>query len=204
MKSIPGTKGYADVAPKFIEATTAIDFTKLHQDFLPFIPKVAGRILDLGAGIGRDAFEFSQRGHSVVAVEPTEEFRIVGKKLYHSPMIDWIDDCLPKLSLLSDQANQFDFILASGVWYHLDDEEQAMAMERIASLLKINDIVALSLRHGPPGAGSHFFPTSGRQTIQDAYCSRLTTLMCIENQPSLMQHKEKVSWTRLVCQKQER
>ncbi|QHV96481.1 class I SAM-dependent methyltransferase [Spirosoma endbachense] len=204
MNSVLGIKGYDDVAQKFIEATITIGFTELHQDFLPFIPEVPGYILDLGAGIGRDAFEFSKRGHSVIAVEPTEEFRIAGEKLYHSPAVKWIDDCLPKLSILGHPAMQFDFILASAVWHHLDEAEQTMAMERIASLLRTKGIFALSLRHGPPGVGCHVFPTSSKLAIQDAKHLNLTTLVCIENQPSLMANKENVSWTRLVFQKQKR
>jgi SAM-dependent methyltransferase len=199
---ILGTKGYADVTQKFIEATLAIDFMELHQDFLPFIPEKASRLLDLGAGIGRDASVFSKMGHSVVAVEPTEEFQIAGKKLYHSLTIEWIDDSLPRLSLLGNHANQFDFILASGVWHHLTNEEQFSAMLRIAQLLKLNGIFALTLRHGPPGAGTHIFPTSGKQTIKDAHHCGLTKVLCLENQPSLMKNKEKVSWTKLVFLKQ--
>lgn len=52
---VPGTEGYAQAMQKFIEATTAIGFTELHQDFLPFMPRKPSRVLDLGAGIGRDA-----------------------------------------------------------------------------------------------------------------------------------------------------
>ncbi|MCK8495829.1 hypothetical protein M0L20_28445 [Spirosoma sp. RP8] len=97
------------------------------------------------------------------------------------------------LSQLDHHANEFAFVLASGVWHHLDDKQQSMAMKRIAHLLELNGLFALSLRHGPPGAGSHIFPTSGKQTIQDAQACGLTTLLCLENQPSLMQNKENVS-----------
>ncbi|MCK8495828.1 hypothetical protein M0L20_28440 [Spirosoma sp. RP8] len=85
IQTAPGTKGYADIAQQFIQATVAIDFLDLHRDFLPFIPKQPSRILDLGAGIGRDAYELAKRGHSVIALEPIDQFRIAGEALYTSP-----------------------------------------------------------------------------------------------------------------------
>jgi SAM-dependent methyltransferase len=203
VQAVPGTKGYAERAHKFIQATIAIDFLDLHHDFLPFIPKQPSRVLDLGAGIGRDAFELAKRGHEVIAMEPIDEFRMAGQTLYPSPQLEWLDDCLPMLSLLGHHVNQFDFILASGVWHHLKAEEQALAMRRITHLLKVNGVFAVSLRNGPAGAGNHIFPTSSQQTKQDAQDCGLTTLLCLEGQPSLMPNKENVFWTRLVFERQE-
>ena len=161
-QAVPGTKGYAEGAQKFIQATIAIDFLDLHRDFLPFIPKQPSCILDLGAGIGRDAFELVKRGHWVIALEPIDEFRIAGQTLYPSPQLEWLDDSLPMLNLLSLMANEFDLILASGVWHHLEAKQQSVAMRRITHLLKVNSVFAVSLRNGPPGAGSHIFPTSSK------------------------------------------
>ncbi|MDJ1501805.1 class I SAM-dependent methyltransferase [Xanthocytophaga agilis] len=197
-----GTTGYATVIPKFIDATLAIDFTELHQDFLPYIPSNASRILDIGAGIGRDAFVLAQMGHSVVAVEPTHELRLVGEKLFDSKNIKWVDDSLPALSLLDDQLGLFDFILASGVWHHLNEEEQSRSMQRVAQLLIHNGIFALTLRHGPSGAGTHVFPINPKRTIQHASQLGLKPVLILENQPSLMKNKENVFWTKLVFQKQ--
>ncbi len=198
---IPGTEGYASVTQKFIEATLAINFVELHKDFVPFIPKRAGYILDVGAGIGRDAFVFSEMGHTVVAVEPTEAFRIAGKELYDSTNIEWVNDSLPSLELLGSRSDGFDFILASGVWHHLDSHEQYHSMRRIAQLLKPDGVFALTLRHGPAGVGTHVFPTNGKKTAMDAEQCGLTTLLILENKPSLMKNKEQVSWTKLVLQK---
>lgn len=195
-----GTKGYPEVLLKFIEATTAIDFTELHKDFLQFIPKQKSRILDFGAGIGRDAAVLTNMGHLVTAVEPTEEFRAVGKSLYGAQSINWIDDSLPELLSLENQNNHFDFILASGVWHHLDHSEQYYSMLRISKLLSLNGIFALTLRHGPAGVGKHVFSIDSDQTIRNAKSCGLKTLVAVKNQPSLMKNKEKVSWTKLVFQ----
>lgn len=197
---VKGVKGYAKVTNKFIEATEKISFKELHKDFLPFIPKKPSWVLDLGAGIGRDALELADMGHKVAAVEPLKEFRDVAKKLYDSFNITWINDSLPKLKLL-DVPNQFDFILASGVWHHLDNEEQRSALLRVTELLNLNGIFAVSLRHGPAGSGTHIFPTNGEETIKWAEFYGLSKLLCLRNQPSLMKNKENVTWTRLVFTK---
>lgn len=195
---ISGTEGYAKATQSFIDATLAVDFMELHKDFVQFFPKSGSRVLDIGAGIGRDASMFAQMGHFVAAVEPLNEFRTAGKKLYDSPNIEWIDDALPDLQTLGDGSNGFDFILLSGVWHHLDSEEQHRSMQRIARLLNSNGILALTLRNGPAGAGTHIFPTDGKRTIKEAEQCGLTTLVVLEHQPSLMKNKENVSWTKLA------
>ncbi|WP_279633359.1 class I SAM-dependent methyltransferase [Leptospira dzoumogneensis] len=112
-----------------------------------------------------------------------------------------MDDSLPSLAKLSGYNNQFDFILSSGVWHHLDKEEQLLSMRRVSELLKQNGIFALSLRNGPAGRGTHVFPTDGKISIDHASKFGLRNLLIIENQPSLMKNKEDVAWTRLVFQK---
>ncbi|KXH81297.1 class I SAM-dependent methyltransferase [Chryseobacterium kwangjuense] len=197
---VPGIAGYADVLEKFIDATVSIVFTELHKDFIPFIPEISGRILDLGAGIGRDASEFSAMGHSVTALEPSEALLEAGKKLYPDASIHWVQDSLPDLQNL-DSDLKFDFILASGVWNHLNPDEQQCVFIKISKFLSDNGIFALSLRNGPAGAGSCIFPTHAGNTVLQAEQTGLKTLLFLENQPSLMKGKENVTWSRLVFQK---
>jgi len=201
MIKVKGTKGYSEHTERFIEATVAIDFKELHRSFFKYIPTKPSRVLDVGAGIGRDASALSEMGHSVVAVEPTAAFRAVAKKLYDSPNIEWLNDSLPMLSMIDFSPQQFGFVLASGVWHHLDKTEQQKAMSRIARLLCPNGIFALSLRHGPPGVGTHVFPTNAQKTIEYAEACGLTVHFSGANQPSLLKGKESVTWTRLVFAK---
>ncbi|MGJ4787455.1 class I SAM-dependent methyltransferase [Leptospira koniambonensis] len=198
---IKGTQGYSNRIEEFIKATSDIDFFDLHKDFLAYIPKEKGTVLDLGAGIGRDASVFSKMGHSVVAVEPLQEFRQAGADLYPSDQIVWVDDSLPSLTKLLEYNNQFDFILSSGVWHHLDEEEQLYSIKRVSELLKLNAIFALSLRNGPAGKGTHVFPTDGKVTTDQGSKFGLKNLLIIENQPSLIKNKEDVTWTRLSFQR---
>jgi SAM-dependent methyltransferase len=155
-------KGYASALDRFIEATLALSFEELHHDFLPFIPLAPGRVLDVGAGIGRDVSVFAERGHEVVAAEPCEELRLAGMRRYQSPRIRWLDDSLPCLETL-DEAACFDFVLASGVWHHLDADEQTIAHRRIVHPLNPGGVFALTLRNGPAGVGTRVFPTDGQR-----------------------------------------
>lgn len=197
---VPGTEGYDSIPDQFIEATLSINFTELHRDFLPFIPQKSGKVLDLGAGIGRDASILSSMGHAVTAVEPSENFFEAGKNLYADCAIHWIQDSLHDLKNL-DTDLKFDFILSSGVWHHLNPDEQQLSIVKASSLLSEKGIFALSLRNAPAGAGTFIFPTNAARSVEQAEQMGLTTLLFLENQPSLMKGKEGVKWSRLVFAK---
>lgn len=199
--TVKGTIGYAEVVDKYFDATIEIEFERLHQDFLEFIPTKKSQVLDIGAGIGRDASELAKHGHEVCAVEPTQTFLEKAKMIFDSPKIKWMNDSLPDLESLRGYENTFYFILASSVWHHIAPEEQKRAIKRIGDLLSDNGIFAVSLRHGPAGVGTHIHPTDGLQTITSAKKSGLTNLLHIPNQPSLMKGKKEVTWTRLVFRK---
>ncbi|MDN5205353.1 class I SAM-dependent methyltransferase [Fulvivirgaceae bacterium BMA10] len=201
MTEILGTIGYAEVVQKYAKATKSIAFEVLHRDFLDFIPNNKGLILDVGAGIGRDAYVLAKKGHKVIAVEPLKEFRIEGSRTYKLTNVKWVDDSLPTLNQLNKYENKFDFVLASGVWHHLDEVEQVHAMSKISYLLKPKGTFALSLRNGPAGMGTHIFSIDVQKTIKNAESCNLTSRMVLKNQPSLMKNKENVKWSRLVFQK---
>ena len=196
MQQVKGTQGYSGVTDRFIKMTETVPFDQLHASIIEFIPS-AGRALDVGAGIGRDASVLAEMGHDVVAVEPTAELRTAARVRYDSPRIQWVEDSLPALARL-DRSEPFDFILASAVWHHLDGAEQEQAMLSVSTLLRHGGVFALSLRHGPAGVGTHVFPTDGSATVKYAEGCGLTELLHLRNQASMMQGKAHVSWTRLA------
>ncbi len=201
MRKVEGTAGYKSSTQNFITATLAIDFLELHEPFLNFIPKRPSRMLDVGAGVGRDAFVLANMGHKVTAIEPTAEYLAAAKELHNSSYIEWIYDSLPELATLSDTSDPFDFILVSAVWHHLDETQRLQATVRLAGLMKPGSVFALSLRHGPAGLGTHVFPINDSKTIEVANSCGLRTLFNLPNQPSLMPEKKEVSWTFLVFSK---
>lgn len=198
MSRVEGTKGYKQVVERFVAATESIsiDFNKLHQPYLTHILKAPSHILDIGAGIGRDAAVLASLGHQLVAVEPLDEFRKVGLERYASPRIRWVQDFLPRLETLG--MSQFDFVLASGVWHHISPDEREIAMQRIAQLMRPNAIFAVSLRHGPAGGGTHIFPTDHKLTIYTASIHGLELVVCEKKLLSLMPGKDDVFWDKLA------
>ncbi|REN11303.1 class I SAM-dependent methyltransferase, partial [Mycobacterium tuberculosis] len=74
-------------------------------------PDVPARVLDIGAGSGRDAAALAALGHRVVAVEPTPELRAEGMRRHAALPIEWIDDHLPGLHRVQALGVRHDLIL---------------------------------------------------------------------------------------------
>lgn len=107
------------------------------------------RVLDVGAGTGRDAAWFAEQGHEVVAAEPSRAMRKVAKRLHAGLSIDWLDDKLPTLSRLHARGETFDLIILSAVWMHVRPEDRQNALQSLMSLLNSGGTLYLTLRLGP-------------------------------------------------------
>ena len=70
---ISGTENYAKEAPELLKRYESISFADAHRLVMHLIPTAPSRVLDIGAGTGRDAAGFAALGHSVV--EPTNRRR---------------------------------------------------------------------------------------------------------------------------------
>src|SRR5205085_4894628 len=129
------------------------------------IPKEPCRVLDIGAGTGRDAAGFAVLGHRVVAVEPTEEMRRGAMALHPTPSIEWLDGSLPDLASLRARAEQFDVVMLTAVWMHLDEQQRRRAIPNLAALVRSGGVMAMTLRHGPVPPGRRMFEVSAEETI---------------------------------------
>jgi len=125
---ISGTENYAEEAPELLKRYESISFADAHGPVLHLIPPAPCHVLDIGAGTGRDAAGFATLGHSVVAVEPTEELRRGAMLLHSSPMIEWLDDSLPNLAAVRARSEEFHDVMLSAVWMHPDEAQRRMAM----------------------------------------------------------------------------
>lgn len=61
---------YNHDATRFGERYTSLRFEDVQRGVLAHLPVPGSRILDVGAGSGRDAFALDERGYIVTAVEP--------------------------------------------------------------------------------------------------------------------------------------
>jgi SAM-dependent methyltransferase len=192
-----GTAGYAREAPTLLETYEKIAVEDVHQPVWHLIPTAPSRLLDIGAGTGRDAAAFAAMGHRVVAVEPVDELREGARKLHPSPRIEWLADGLPALAMLRTRGETFDVVLLTAVWMHLDEAQRAEAMPAVASLVRPGGVLILSLRHGPIPVGRRMFDVSAAETIALAAADGLR---CVVNTvtASVQAGKDDVTWTRLA------
>lgn len=193
---VSGTEHYAEEAPELLKRYESISFADAQRSVMHLIPKEPSRVLDIGAGTGRDAAGFAALGHRVVAVEPTEEMRRGAMTLHPSPLIEWLDDHLPDLARLRARDEEFDVVMLTAVWMHLDEQQRRRAIPNLAALVRSGGVVAMTLRHGPIPPGRRMFEVSAEETIDLAQPLGLNCVLHRPAEPSSRQPG--VSWTRLA------
>jgi SAM-dependent methyltransferase len=196
MAPVSGTEGYAEQAERLVKQYESISFAEAHRTVLHLIPTAPSGVLDIGSGTGRDAAALAALGHRVVAIEPTAELRMRAISLHTSSYIEWLDDSLPELAKVAERGEQFDLVMMTAVWMHLDEPQRRSAMPRAASLLRPGGIMCMTLRHGPVPDGRRMFSVFAPETVGLAEAVGLQLLFKEERSPSLLQPG--VSWTRLA------
>lgn len=161
---LPSTAGYADEAPRLLERYEAYDPASIYRWLLPHLPEPPADAVDIGAGTGRDAGWLAGLGFRVVAVEPVPEMRQGAQRLHPEESIEWVDDLLPGLPMLENR--RFDVILLGAVWMHLDPEERAAGMARLASLSRSGALLGMTVRHGPVPTGRRMFEIGDEEVVE--------------------------------------
>src|SRR3546814_10754539 len=133
----------AELTPRFEAISTADLFAPVRER----LPTMATRVVDIGAGTGRDAAWFAGNGHQVLAVEPVQELRAAGIALHKDVRITWLDDRLPELSAVM-QEPRFDLVILSAVWQHLDEDDRAVAIRHLGKMTSHGGLLLLSFRQG--------------------------------------------------------
>ena len=196
---ITGTENYAEEAPELLKRYESISFADQHRSVIHLIPTVPGRVLDIGAGTGRDA-----AGFGVWTLGPCRrtdrELRRGAMLLHPSPMIAWVDDSLPDLAAVRARGEAFDAVMLTAVWMHLDELQRRQAMPNVAALVRNGGVMIMSLRHGPVPPGRRMFEVSAEETIALVQPLGLRCALNQEAEPSLRQPG--VSWTRLAFRKE--
>jgi SAM-dependent methyltransferase len=200
MARLRGTEGYAQEAPNLLKTYESITFEQSQGRLLPLLPAPPARLLDIGAGTGRDAAGFTALGYDVVAAEPTDEMREGARRLHADAAIEWLDDGLPELAVLRARGDRFDVVMMTAVWMHLDDGERRRGLPNVAALLRPNGILAMTLRYGPVPPGRRMFEVSTAETIALAADSRLQ-LVLEQEVPTLIKRAAPVAWKLLVFRK---
>ena len=170
---------------------------------MELLPTRAGKVLDVGAGTGRDSAWFAGHGHDVVAVEPVPEFRRAGRDLHRHANMIWLDDRLPLLTLLATaKESVFDLIVVIAVWQHLRPDQQPSAMTALAGLVAPGGRLVISVRHGPGSPTRPCFHADVDRMIGWAEAAGLKLLL--RREADSLQQKNRdagVRWTWLCLER---
>lgn len=140
---------YESAFESFAQGWERVAFADAHAAVLTHIPSKPGLVFDIGAGSGRDAAHFAERGWNVVAVEPADSLREYARKLHPSSRIAWESDRLPGLERLLKRGLLADLIWLSAIWMHVAPNDRRRAFRKLITLLKPGGRLIMSLRHGP-------------------------------------------------------
>ncbi len=139
------------------------------EDAYPFlVPVFSGdplTVLDVGAGTGRDAAWVAERGHEVVAVEPSAAMRRIAKSLHSIERIRWVDAELPSLEATHLVPGTFDVVLMHAMWMHVAPNDRGRALARIFELTGVEGRVFVSLRLGPHDRERGMYPVVNEEFI---------------------------------------
>ena len=192
-------KGYERSADRLIGKFEKIRSNELYSAVQHFLPSNPGRVLDIGAGTGRDAAWFVQLGHSVVAVEPVAAFRKAGMARHAISGIEWVDDLLPDLSTVKSLPHTFDLVTLSAVWHHLNDGQRAAAFGNIRDVIGEDATVIMSVRHGADIAIRQCFDSNIQRTVDLASAVDLECLFSRERESVQFDNLANgVKWTWMV------
>jgi SAM-dependent methyltransferase len=176
-------EGYARDAQHLVQSFEEISPSDVYAHVAHLMPAQPARFVDVGAGTGRDAAWFAARGHSVLAVEPTDYLRTTGIKLHPSPNITWLSDTLPGLEQTLARGEVFDRALVCAVWHHLRPEERARAMPSLARLLAPNGLLIMVLRHEPGEPRGRGGDSQREDAEKGAHASGLSLTFACEGEP---------------------
>lgn len=194
MNDAVGNEGYADEADKLAIQYESFQFAEAHSSIIHLLPVAPSRVLDIGSGTGRDAAALTAFGHLVTAVEPTKELLEHAFRLHPSNKITWICDSLPALGQVD---GQFDVVMLTAVWMHLDANQRQVGMQRLRELMRVGGLLTMTLRHGPVPRGRRMFDVTPRETAELAAGQGLTCVLQLEEADGA-QNRPGVRWDRLA------
>jgi SAM-dependent methyltransferase len=100
-----------------------------------------GRILDVGAGAGRDSKSFLAQNYKVVALEPSSK---MAKVLRNIPGLDVVECGAEQV----EDVAQYDGVWACASLLHLDEKTLNAAMQRLAHALKPGGVLYMCFKDG--------------------------------------------------------
>lgn len=184
-------------ATMFGERYTSVRFEDVQRGVLAHLPVPGSRILDVGAGSGRDTFALAERGYIVTAVEPAVLLQRWARSRPVSGSVEWVEDRLPDLLKLRTLRLRFDFILCSAVLMHLPATQLRRSMSSFRELLVIGGTLAISVRGKRPSDPIDVFYDLSDVEIMEAATSEGFSLIESDSHKDSLGRKE-IRWRSFV------
>ena len=186
-------------ARELADGYEGLDAATTHPHLFGMLRGVRGaRVLDVGAGTGRDAAALAGLGHHVTAVDPSAEMLRLARRMHPGDDVRWLSDSMPALSRV---AGTFDVIVLSAVWMHVPPAERAAAFSRLADLTAPGGRIYLTLRLGPGDVDRAMWSTSVEE-VRRLAAGRGLVLADLGRQPDLL-GRDGISWQTLVVSRGE-
>jgi 2-polyprenyl-3-methyl-5-hydroxy-6-metoxy-1,4-benzoquinol methylase len=131
---------YNSHAGAYFASTVHLKMDEIYQPFLDLVPP-GGRILDAGAGSGRDTKAFLSMGYKVTAVEPASALADLADKFTGQQSIQ-----LAFCDMQFDK--EFDGIWACASLLHIPKNDIVEVLDRFTRALKPKGVIYLSLKEG--------------------------------------------------------
>lgn len=189
---------YDKNAQKLSQQYNSVSFESAHASWKTHWPKHSDKVLDVGAGSGRDALWMAEQGADVIALEPSLEMIEQGKALTKEN-VTWLNDELPSLNKAQNLAMRFDLILVSAVWMHIAPSERTHAFNQLSNLLADSGKMVVTLRHGGFDDERTGYPVSVEELSDLAKAKGIIVQDVSESDDSLQRNQ--VHWQSVVLQK---
>ncbi|PKF54717.1 class I SAM-dependent methyltransferase [Alteromonadales bacterium alter-6D02] len=182
-------------------------FEEVHHAWLhvldPLLEKRNINVLDIGAGAGRDSAYLAKQGKNnglhVTAVEPAKLLASIGQQQTLGLSVDWLEDSLPLLNVVSQQDRRYDLILLSAVWMHVPEAERAQALVQLVNLLKPGGKLVITLRHGASNDERVMHQVCANELAQLAKDIDLFTVLVTEKDVDKLGRAE-IYWQTVILQ----
>lgn len=125
-----------------------VNADELHAWMARFLPKDPVVVLDVGAGSGRDAAWLAQKGHHVIAVEPSRTMREYGIRTHAHENIRWVNDALPSLNATYQLQYSYDIVFVNAVWMFVSIADRPRAFRKLVELIKPGGLLIITAQLG--------------------------------------------------------
>lgn len=146
----------------------SVSFEAAYPFLVEKLSKAPLDVLDIGSGTGRDAAWLDNKGHAVVAVEPSTSMRKLSERIHPDTDVVWLEAYLPSLNSPELEGRKFDLILMNAVWMHLSDKQATGSLKRTQGLLADGGSIIVSIRVGPQEPDRLMYETSPDKFVSQA------------------------------------